>query len=77
MEPKFDILLQEFTKTATRRIRKAAVDDGVDIGASYPNYAISDTPLEEMYGTNIQKLREIKVRVDPDNVMGLAGGFKF
>jgi Berberine and berberine like len=69
--------LQEITKTATRRIRKAAEDDGIAIGASYPNYAIFPTPLEEMYGTNVKKLKEIKARVDPSDIMGRAGGFKF
>jgi len=76
-KPKLDIFFQELIKTATRRIRKAAVDDGIDIGPSYPNYAMFDTPLEQMYGTNVPRLREIKEDVDRDNIMGLAGGFKF
>ncbi|KAK7050807.1 hypothetical protein VNI00_004918 [Paramarasmius palmivorus] len=43
----------------------------------YNNYAPADTPLELLYGDNLERLREIKRRVDPQNVMGLAGGFKF
>ena len=43
----------------------------------YPNYAITGTPLEEMYGANVPKLRALKILVDPTNVMGLAGGWKF
>ena len=43
----------------------------------YPNYALADTPLERMYGTNVGKLRALKKKVDPSNAMGLAGGFKF
>ena len=45
--------------------------------AVYVNYALFDTPLEDMYGGNVPKLREIKAEVDPGDVMGLAGGFKF
>ncbi|KIY62385.1 hypothetical protein CYLTODRAFT_361562, partial [Cylindrobasidium torrendii FP15055 ss-10] len=52
--------------------------DGQDLSNAplYPNYAIFDTPLEKIYGVNLEKLKEVKARVDPENVMGLAGGFK-
>lgn len=43
----------------------------------YGNYALADTPLEAMYGVNVERLRSIKKQMDPGNVMGLAGGFKF
>lgn len=43
----------------------------------YGNYALADTPLEAMYGANVEKLKNMKKEVDPENVMGLAGGFKF
>ena len=42
----------------------------------YPNYAIFDTPLVDLYGTNLPRLQTIKAAVDPQNVMGLTGGFK-
>ncbi|KAF5368007.1 hypothetical protein D9758_004403 [Tetrapyrgos nigripes] len=42
----------------------------------YPNYALGDTPVELIYGENLPRLREIKGRVDPEDVMGLSGGFK-
>jgi len=59
-------------------IRAAALADGQDVShaAVYVNYALSDTPLEDMYGGNVERLREIKAAIDPDDVMGLAGGFK-
>ncbi|KAF4621264.1 hypothetical protein D9613_000225 [Agrocybe pediades] len=60
-------------------IRKAALAEGQDItnGPLYPNYALSETPLSAMYGKNVAELHRIKKIVDPKNVMGLAGGFKF
>jgi hypothetical protein len=42
----------------------------------YPNYAIWDTPMDKMYGRNVGTLKEVKRKVDPEDVMGLAGGFK-
>jgi len=38
---------------------------------------LPDTPLERMYGTNVAKLKALRKEVDPNGVMGLAGGFKF
>ncbi|KAH9033400.1 FAD dependent oxidoreductase [Lactarius pseudohatsudake] len=56
----------------------AAVADGQDVSHAsvYPNYAFFDTPLEDLYGANLPRLRAIQDAVDPENVMGLAGGFK-
>lgn len=42
----------------------------------YPNYAMVGTPLSDIYGDNLRELKRLKARVDPNNVMGLAGGFK-
>jgi hypothetical protein len=41
--------------------------------AKYPNYALLGTPLEHMYGKNVEKLRKIRAAIDPDDVMGLTG----
>jgi hypothetical protein len=59
-------------------VTAAAIADGQNLthAALYPNYALFDTPLEDMYGANLPRLRAIKQAVDPKNVMGLAGGFK-
>lgn len=47
-----------------------------DTPAMYGNYVNSGTPLSDIYGDNLPSLRELKARVDPSNIMGLAGGFK-
>jgi hypothetical protein len=60
-------------------IRAAALADGQNVShaAKYVNYALFGTPLEEMYGENVDRLREIRAAIDPEDVMGLAGGWKF
>ena len=60
-------------------IRNVAIADrqNVSHAAKYPNYALFGTPLEDMYGGNVERLHEIRVAIDPEDVMGLAGGWKF
>ncbi|KAH9025676.1 FAD-binding domain-containing protein [Lactarius deliciosus] len=60
-------------------LRAAALKDGQDVehAAVYSNYALFDTPLEDMYGKNVPRLRALRHSIDPEDVMGLAGGFKF
>ncbi|KAH9990402.1 FAD-binding domain-containing protein [Russula vinacea] len=60
-------------------IRTAALADGQNVShaAKYVNYALFSTPLVDMYGKNVERLREIRRAIDPDDVMSLAGGFKF
>jgi hypothetical protein len=62
-----------------KAIRDVALADGQDLStaAVYVNYALFDTPLEEMYGANVPRLHQIKTQFDPNGVMDLAGGFKF
>ena len=66
-------------RESTDNLRAVALKDGQDVkeAALYPNYALFDTPLEDMYGTNVQRLRAVRRAIDPEDVMGLAGGFKF
>ncbi|KAF8329196.1 FAD-binding domain-containing protein [Amanita rubescens] len=73
-----DVIFSAIRESADR-IRDAAIADGQDISNAplYPNYAIFDTPLEDMYGGNVGRLEALKQTVDPSNVMGLAGGWKF
>ena len=60
-------------------IRAAALADGEDVlrAVKYVNYALYGTPLEDIYGGNVERLREIRAAIDPEDVMGLAGGWKF
>ncbi|PBK85369.1 FAD-binding domain-containing protein [Armillaria gallica] len=48
------------------------------VGASrYPNYAMYGTPVVDMYGEEgLKRMQDTRVRVDPDGVMQLTGGFK-
>jgi hypothetical protein len=58
---------------------EAGIQDGQDLknAAPYVNYALIGTPLETMYGEHLERLRKIRKQYDPEDVMGLAGGWKF
>ena len=58
-------------------IRDAALADGQSVSHKYVNYALFGTPLEDMYGGNVERLRMIRATIDPNDVMSLAGGWKF
>ena len=66
-------------RQSSAAVRAAALADGQDVASAaiYPNDALFGTPLEDIYGANVPRLREIRKKVDPKGVMGLAGGFKF
>lgn len=75
-----DYFINEIKLTADA-ILQAALHDGQNnnstIQIRYPNYALETTPLSEMYGSNLPRLQRIHKAWDPENVMNLAGGFKF
>ena len=73
-----DDVVFDTIKESANCIRNAAIKEGQTIANAplYPNYAIFDTPLENMYGRNVDRLKALKRAVDPSNVMGLAGGWK-
>ncbi|KAH0585598.1 hypothetical protein H2248_008828 [Termitomyces sp. 'cryptogamus'] len=68
----------EAARQSAAQIKAVAMAEGQDISdvAIYPNYAIYDTPLEGLYGSNVPTLQALKASLDPTNVMGLAGGFR-
>ncbi|KAK0184503.1 hypothetical protein F5146DRAFT_1114278 [Armillaria mellea] len=50
---------------------------GVTGESIYPNYAIYDTPVVDMYGEEgVKRMEATRERVDPHGVMLLTGGFK-
>lgn len=77
--PTSDKIIQDAVRESTRVLEQVASQLGErDAAASvYSNYAIFDTPLQDIYGGKVARLKAIKANVDPQNVMGLAGGFKF
>jgi hypothetical protein len=66
-------------RNISNTIRAVALADGQDVSdaALYPNYALFGTPLEDMYGGNVERLRKIRAAIDPEDVMGLTGGWRF
>ena len=73
----------EFVAAAEETVRRLSVvakAEGVlltDPPALYGNYVDANTPLVDIYGENLPILQALKAKIDPNNVMGLAGGFKF
>ena len=74
-----DKTVADVLRNSAKTIHDVAITDGQNLtdAAVYVNYALFDTPLKDMYGGNLARLRSIKAKIDPDKVMDLAGGFKF
>lgn len=74
-----DKYMYDSMRSLSASIIEAGIKDGQDLenAAHYTNYALYGTPLEKMYGKNVERLREIKNKYDPFRVMDLTGGFKF
>ncbi|KAG8683648.1 hypothetical protein FRC08_014159 [Ceratobasidium sp. 394] len=68
-------------KESARVIFDQAVAEGQDIAGTkqikYSNYAVAAEASQSLYGSNLSRLRELKAQYDPDNIMRLAGGFRF
>jgi Berberine and berberine like len=78
-ETSADEFMTEAIRLSAASSVEAGIQDGQDLmnAAPYVNYALFGTPLEVMYGEHLERLREIKKKYDPEDVMGLAGGWKF
>lgn len=74
-----DEFIAEAMRLLAASLVEAGIQDGQDLknAAPYLNYALFGTPLELMYGEHLERLRDIKKKYDPEDVMGLAGGWKF
>jgi hypothetical protein len=67
-------------RESVNRLSVVAKAEGLlltDPPALYGNYADAETPLVDIYGENLPILQALQAKIDPDNIMGLAGGFKF
>ena len=63
-----------------KRLAVVARADGLfihDPPVMYGNDANAKTPLVDIYGENLPKLRALQDKIDPNNIMGLSGGYKF
>ncbi|KZT30348.1 FAD-binding domain-containing protein [Neolentinus lepideus HHB14362 ss-1] len=59
-------------------IKAAAVQMGQHVEGAfvYGNYAISGTPIADIFGDGLPELEAIRANVDPQNVMALTGGWR-
>ena len=79
-DPHYDDEFIAAVEESTNRLAAVAKVEGLLADhppAVYGNYVNSNTPLVDIYGENLPRLQALKAQVDPKNVMGLAGGFKF
>ena len=74
-----DQYMADALRSSAASLVEVGIQDGQDLknAGPYVNYALFGTPLEEMYGGHLGHLREIRVKYDPEDIMGLAGGWKF
>jgi hypothetical protein len=67
----------EIKKSAAYLLSVAAGEDPTVVPQiRYPNYAMADTPVAELYGDNVPALQALRKQIDPDRVMDLTGGFR-
>ena len=77
MSPSEDTFWRGKLQESVDRLTAVAKQEGIweaDL-TTYPNYALSTYGGEQLYGSNVGRLRAIKQSVDPDGVMELSGGF--
>jgi hypothetical protein len=65
-------------KKSTRLLRDRLRAEGQDIeqGTPYGNYASPWTPVKDLFGVSLPRLKKIKAVWDPEDVMGQTGGWK-
>ncbi|OCH84154.1 FAD dependent oxidoreductase [Obba rivulosa] len=73
-----DNAMRDAIVQSAQHLTAVAVAEGQNISEApvYGNYAINTTPLTRIFGEQMPRLQEIKRQYDPEDVMGLAGGWK-
>lgn len=62
-------------KQSVQRLIAEAKKEGIYVPVKYPNYSITGSTAQQLYGSNAARLSQIRNQVDPDKIMELAGGF--
>jgi len=77
--PVYDDVFVSAVEESTKRLSDFAQAEGLLTHplALYGNDVTFRTPLVDIYGDNLPALRALKAKIDPKNVMNLAGGFRF
>jgi len=79
-DPLYDDEFLAALEESVNRLSVVAKAEGLlidDPSALYGNYVSGKTPLEDIYGENLPRLQELQAKIDPNDVMGLSGGFRF
>jgi hypothetical protein len=78
VEPALDQKVHDAVAQSTAQLVRVADSDGQDIADAplYGNYAVDGTPVERIFGNSLPRMQATKSKYDPNNVMGLAGGWK-
>ena len=78
VSPAVDKIVHDALVESAAQLTRVAEMSGQQVqhAPHYPNYAIFSTPLEKIYGGNLEKLRLLKLLFDPGRVMNLAGGWE-
>ncbi|CAE6425123.1 unnamed protein product [Rhizoctonia solani] len=80
VSPLDDEWFHDAIEESARVIREQAIAEGQDIAGAkqikYGNYASATENLTSIYGSNLPRLQELKQKYDPNNIMGLAGGYR-
>lgn len=62
-------------KASVQRLITEAKKEGIYVPVKYPNYSITGSTAQQLYGANAGRLSQIRNKIDPDRIMELAGGF--
>lgn len=80
LDARFDKDFVAAAEESIKRLTVVAKAEGVLVDsptALYGNYVDANTPLADIYGDNLPKLKALRAAIDPQNVMSLTGGFRF